>query len=145
MLNNFKIKVLDSGNVYNVEKADKGYTMSWLENDVLTKGNIVYSEVDIQRYLDDGSWLILDETKIKTIHKDMNFNDLTGRYFQITFRCMVDYINNFTLKDSTLEYIEGYIENFVPMEAVVFNDVKYGFNIIPYQLIVKMTEVKEIN
>ena len=139
----FKQKRYD-GTTYTAEKINNNnYKISWVD-DYDGADNQDYDLKVIEDYIKNGDWIVIEEgIKTETTHKDRNFNDLTGRYFQVTFRRMVDYINKFSLRDSTLEYIEGYIENFVPMEAIVFNDIKYGFNIIPYQLIVKMTEVKD--
>lgn len=139
--NEFKFESNDGKICTAVKTSEKHYSVTWMERWIVYMQS--YSREVVENLISIGTWKIIDdEIKVSTIHKDRDFNDLTGRYFKVFFRHMYEFENRFSLRDSKLEYIEGYLEDFMPMETAIFNDKKYGFNIIPYQLIVQMIEVK---
>lgn len=96
--------------------------------------------------ISDGEteFLIKTEGLIKVSEdREFNNNELCGRRFKILYKSYGEMLNKISLLNCKPKYIEGIIGNFNPMKEVVINDNKYGLNIIPYQSIVYMEEIKE--
>lgn len=96
--------------------------------------------------ISDGEtdFLIRTEGLIKA-NKEKEFinNDLCGRRFKLLYKSYGEMLDKVSLLNCNPKYIEGAIENFNPLKEIVLNDAKFGFNIIPYQAIIYMEEIKE--
>jgi len=137
-----------SGNRYirSARRTDFGYTITWKEGKL--EYNIAYTEQEVEGCIASHQWEVVDDVKEETqaepIYKALDFNELTGRRFGVSFKRISDVKYKTPIQNINLRYIEGNIETFAPMGSVVLNDREYGFNIIPYQLIVEMTEIFEV-
>ena len=144
----FKVISIRSNNTYHVERNDNGYMISW--NDRSKENSSQYTKDTVISLIEEGKWVVIYDVEdvIQTepihIHKALDFNELTGRRFGMSFKRISDVKYKTPIQNINLRYIEGYIETFAPMGSVVLNDKEYGFNIIPYQLIVEMTEIFEV-
>lgn len=93
-------------------------------------------------YFVSGNYLIKIE-EVNNKEKEFNNNDLCGRRFKILYKSYGEMLGKMSLLECKPKYIEGMVENFNPMKEVVINDERFGFNIIPYQSIIYMEQIRK--